>query len=192
MTLHSSALSGGFADPAPQSARAFREVLQALSRPGQARDIEGAEPPAPLSIAGGTVALVLFDRTTPVLLAGAHDCPALRDWLTFHTGATLTANPAEAAFALGDWESLAPLYAAFPIGTAEYPDRSTTLIVDGVTLGEPVTISGPGLAAPRDFALPEPALFAENARRFPLGLDCFFTQGAQVTGLPRSTTIEVR
>ncbi len=191
MTLHDGALSGGFSDPAPQSARAFREVLQALSRPGQPREIAGAVPPQPLSTAGGTVALVLLDRTTPVLLAGAHDCEALRDWLTFHTGAPLTANPAEAAFAIGDWEALRPLFVDFPLGTAEYPDRSTTLIVDGPHPGQPVTLSGPGLAEPLPFALPEPALLIENTAHFPLGLDLFFTEAAQVTGLPRSTRIEV-
>lgn len=192
MSLHDEALSGGFSDPAPQSARAFREVLQALSRPGQPRRVEGATPPAPLSPAGGTLALVLFDRTTPVLLAGAYDCAPLRDWLTFHTGAPLTTDPQEAVFALGDWQALAPLVPAFAIGTAEYPDRAATLVVDGDPAGEPVTLHGPGLAAPLPFTLPEPDLFAENARQFPLGLDFFFTEGAQVTGLPRSTKIEVR
>ena len=77
-------------------------------------------------------------------------------------------------------------------GTAEYPDRATTLIVDGTTPAQRVVISGPGLAQPRDFALPEPERFIENAARFPLGFDTFFTQGAEVTGLPRSTRIEVR
>ena len=192
MSLHDSALSGGFTDPASQSARAFREVLQALSRPGQPRLIEGAAPPAPLSSSGGTLALVLFDRTTPVLLAGSHDCASLRDWLTFHTGAPLTQDPAEAAFALGDWSSLHPLLARFAIGTPEYPDRATTVIVDGPIDAQPVTLSGPGLAAPLAFALPEPAFFAQNGAQFPLGLDFFFTQGAQVTGLPRSSRIEVR
>ncbi|MFB9223501.1 phosphonate C-P lyase system protein PhnH [Paracoccus cavernae] len=192
MSLHASALSGGFTNPAEQSARAFREVLQALSRPGQPRALEGTAPPAPLSPAGGTLALVLFDRTTPVLLAGAYDSAALRDWLTFHTGITVTADPAEAVFALGDWAALAPLLPAFPTGTAEYPDRATTVIIDGATSGHPVTLDGPGLAEPLPFTLPEPQLFAENARQFPLGLDFFFTQGAAVTGLPRSTRIEVR
>ena len=192
MSLHDSALSGGFTDPAPQSARAFREVLQALSRPGQPREIEGAAPPAPLSQAGGTLALVLCDRTTPVLLAGAYDCDTLRDWLTFHTGAPLTQDPEAAVFALGDWAALQPLLAHFPLGTPEYPDRATTVIVDGATQGQPVTLSGPGLAAPLPFTLPQPAFFAENALQFPLGLDFFFTQSAQVTGLPRSTRIEVR
>lgn len=192
MSLHASALSGGFSDPAPQSARAFREVLQALSRPGQPRRIEGMAPPAPLSPAGGTLALVLFDRTTPVLLAGDHDCAPLRDWLTFHTGAPLTQDPQEAVFALGGWQALAPLLARFPIGTAEYPDRATTVVIDGTHDGRPVTLAGPGLAAPLPFTLPEPQVFAENVRQFPLGLDFFFTRDEAVTGLPRSSRIEVR
>lgn len=189
MSLHDAALSGGFADPAPQAARAFREVLQALSRPAQPRDLALAAPPAPLSAAGGTVALVLLDRSTPVHLAGDYDTPALRDWLTFQTGAPLV-GPDEAAFAIGDWSALAAILDRLPLGDQEYPDRSATVIVDGKTAGQPVTLSGPGLESPRAFSLPEPQFFAQNHARFPLGLDFFFTEAGRVTGLPRSTKVE--
>ena len=130
MSLHDAALNGGFADPAPQAARAFREVLQALARPGQPRELAEAAPPAPLSPAGGTAALVLLDRSTPVHLAGAYDTPALRDWLTFQTGAPIVA-PGDAAFAIGDWQAIAPVLDLLPLGDHEYPDRSATVIIDG-------------------------------------------------------------
>ena len=53
---------------------------------------------------------MLCDRTTPLHLAGGHDCAAVRDWVTFHTGAPLVA-PEAAAFALGRWDDLTPLEA---------------------------------------------------------------------------------
>ena len=53
------ALSGGFTEAPIQSARAFREILEALARPGMIRRVSGATPPAPLSIAAGVVLLVV-------------------------------------------------------------------------------------------------------------------------------------
>jgi len=83
------ALIGGFTDAPVQASHAFRAALNALSRPGQIETLHGASAPAPLSSAAATLAMTLFDGTTPVHLAGAHNSPALRDWITFHTGAPL-------------------------------------------------------------------------------------------------------
>ena len=44
-------LTGGFSDPAVQSAHAFRAVMEAMARPGTVQDIAGAEPPAPRTLA---------------------------------------------------------------------------------------------------------------------------------------------
>ncbi len=189
MSLHDAALSGGLTDPAPQSARAFRAILTALSRPGLPVTLDAAQPPDGLSPAAGTVALVLLDRTTPIWLASSHDSQAIRDWLTFHTGAPLVAHD-QAAFALGDWGGLAPIDRFAP-GTAEYPDRSATLIVDGPRAGAPARLTGPGLPEPLVLDLPDPAQLAANAARFPLGVDLIFTTGTQAIGLPRSSRVEV-
>ncbi len=40
--MEANTLSGGFADPATQSAHAFRSVMEAMARPGTIQDIEGA------------------------------------------------------------------------------------------------------------------------------------------------------
>ena len=122
------ALAGGFVRPAEEAARGFRGLLEVLARPGLILRLEGAAPPAPLSGAAGVLALVLLDGTTPVHLAGGHDCPALRDWLAFHCGAPLV-GAEEAAFAFGRWEDLQPV-TRFAIGTPDYPDRAATLVID--------------------------------------------------------------
>ena len=88
--MQSEALIGGFKDPAIQSAHAFRSVMEAMARPGTVQEISGAVPPAPMSPAAGAVLLTLCDTETPVYLAGALDCDAVRSWLAFHTGAPLT------------------------------------------------------------------------------------------------------
>ena len=87
--MNSMALQGGFADAAVQSAHGFRASLEAMARPGSIQTVAGATPPAPLSDAAGALLLTLCDGTTPVHLAGAHDCAAVRDWITFHCGAPL-------------------------------------------------------------------------------------------------------
>ena len=184
------ALEGGFADPPVNAAHAFRAALNALSRPGQIVTVAGARPPAPLSVAAGVLVLTLVDGTTPVHLAGALDCPALRDWITFHTGAPLV-DAAKAVFALGDWAALQPL-GRFAIGTPDYPDRAATLIVEMPTLAATgARLTGPGIQHSARLSLPEVAAFAENHARYPLGWDAFLTVGDRLAGLPRSTKVEV-
>ncbi|WP_417249191.1 phosphonate C-P lyase system protein PhnH [Celeribacter sp.] len=182
-------LAGGFTDAPVQSAHAFRAALDVLARPGTIREIEGGTAPAPVSQAAATLLLTLCDGQTPIHLAGAHDCKPVRDWIAFQIGAPVS-DRANAAFALGTWEALAPLD-AFPIGTPEYPDRSTTLIVEMETLApDGAQLTGPGIKESAALNLPETAAFARNALLFPLGLDFYFTAGRQVAALPRSTKVE--
>ena len=186
--MQGTVLSGGFADAPRDSAHAFRAAMQAMARPGCIHAVSGALPPAPLSVAAGVLILTLCDPDTPLFLAGAHDRAAVRDWVTFHTGAPLN-GPAECVFALGDWQALQPL-APYKIGTAEYPDRSATLIVEMPALfASGVRLTGPGIKDDAWLSLPETAAFAANARSFPLGSDFFFTAGAQLAALPRSTRV---
>ena len=183
------ALSGGLANPATDAARAFRACLTALSRPGTIVALRGAEPPAPLSIAAGTLLLTLLDGTTPVFLAPSHDTPALRDWITFHCGAPFVA-PEDAAFALGTWTALQPV-TRFAIGQPDYPDRACTLIIECPTLSpEGPRLRGPGIKGSVRLSLPETAAFRANRALFPLGFDAFLTAGDRIAGLPRSTLVE--
>jgi len=186
--MQAQTLSGGFDNPAVQSAHAFRSVMEAMARPGQIQDITGAEPPAPLSIAAGSVLLTLCDTDTPVYLAGEADHADVRAWLAFHTGAPLT-GPSHAMFAMGAWDALMPI-SSYPIGTSEYPDRSTTLIVECAGLeATGATLRGPGIKSKAALSLPETRAFQDNRALFPLGLDFIFTCGARLAALPRSTEV---
>ncbi|MEO1024626.1 MAG: phosphonate C-P lyase system protein PhnH [Pseudomonadota bacterium] len=186
--MQATALSGGFDNPAIGSAHAFRSVMEAMARPGTIQDIKGAVPPAPLSVAAGTVLLTLCDTDTPVYLAGTADTDDVRKWLAFHTGAPL-AGPSHAMFALGNWDALMPL-GSYPVGTPEYPDRSTTLIVECAELeAAGATLRGPGIESEAALSLPETRAFQSNRALFPLGLDFIFTSGDRLAALPRSTEI---
>lgn len=183
------ALTGGFANPPIDAAHAFRAALNAMARPGTIEVVAGAAPPAPLSLAAGVLILTLTDGTTPMHLAGAHDCPAVRDWITFQTGAPLVTAD-KAAFAVGTWDALQPVN-RFAIGTPDYPDRSATLIVEMPTLTQTgARLTGPGINSAAHLSLPEVAAFAGNNTQYPLGFDTYFTAGASFAALPRSTKVE--
>lgn len=186
--MSTAALEGGFQDAPQQAAVAFRALMNVMARPGVVETLHEASPPEPLSIAAGSLLLTLADPGTPVHLAGACDTAVVRDWIAFHTGAPIT-GPSHASFAVGTWEDLLPLE-TYAIGTPEYPDRSATLIVEMKTLAARGTrLTGPGIKEQAELSLPDPEAFARNHALFPLGLDFFFTCGATVAALPRSTEI---
>jgi alpha-D-ribose 1-methylphosphonate 5-triphosphate synthase subunit PhnH len=187
--MTAAALSGGFTDTPVQSARAFRQVLEAMARPGTIHEVTGATPPAPLSVAAGVVLLTLVDPTTKLHLAGAADCADVRDWVAFHLGAPLV-RAEEADYALGTWDALQPV-SRFRIGQPDYPDRSATLIVEMDRLvNHGPALAGPGIELVTWLNLPETAAFRANRALFPLGFDTILTAGDRLAGLPRSTRVE--
>lgn len=187
--MQTDALGGGFAAPAHDAARVFRAVMEAMARPGTIHAVPGAHPPAPLSPAAGAALLTLCDADTPLYLAGDTDTPDTRAWIAFHCGAPLT-GPARCAFALGSWQALMPLQ-AYPLGTADDPDRSATLIVacDALHPGG-ARLTGPGIRDAAWLSLPDLPALQANAARFPLGLDFLLTCDDRLAALPRSTKVE--
>ncbi|OUS07859.1 phosphonate C-P lyase system protein PhnH [Rhodobacterales bacterium 52_120_T64] len=187
--MQTQSLTGGFNDAPTASATAFRVVLDVMARPGKISEITGATPPAPLSIAAGTLLLTLCDPETPLWMASSFCSTDIKDWLRFHTGAPIVESRSEAMFALGSWAELSPI-TEFAIGTPEYPDRSATLIVEMDALTDSGTIlRGPGIKDTAELSLPEVAAFQGNAGLFPLGLDFFFTSGNRIAALPRTTKL---
>lgn len=186
--MQTETLDGGFSNPPTQSAAAFRAIMEAMARPGTQQPILGAQPPTPISAAAGAVILTLCDTETPLYLAGAYDTANVRSWIAFHTGAPM-AGPADCQFALGTWDALMPI-SDYPIGTSEYPDRSTTLIVEMSELSSNgATLKGPGIKTNAILSLPCTATFQQNAAHFPLGVDFIFTCGDTLAALPRSTEV---
>ena len=180
-------LEGGFEDAPIDAAKAFRAVMTSMARPGVIGRVGGAHPPAPLSVAAGVVLLTLCDPDTPVYLGKSHDNTAVRNWIAFHTGAPIV-DAAAAMFAVGVWADLPR--DSFRVGTAEYPDRSATLIVEVDALDNAgATLRGPGIKDSTQLSLPDPAVFQDNAAQFPLGLDFMFTCVDRLAGLPRTTRV---
>lgn len=188
----------GFSDPVAQSQKVFRVVLEAMSRPGTivaAQTVASA--PLPLNPVAAALVLALVDYETPLWLDPAAAQPAVVEYLRFHCGCPLAESPDQAAFALiADPRSMPPL-SSFYLGSDEYPDRSTTVIVQVPHLdgGEGWSLKGPGI---RDQAILSaghlPAAFKawvqDNHLLFPRGIDLLFAAPTHVAGLPRSTQLE--
>ena len=191
-------IDGGFAAPVFNAQTVFRAVMDAMARPGTVQQVAGlAQPPAPLAATAGAVALTLCDHDSPLWLDAGLQVSAAKSWLAFHTGAPLAATPADAHFALvANPASLISLE-NFAQGTQEYPDRSTTLIlqVDSLTDGTPLHLEGPGIETTDSIApTPLPRHFVEqwkqNGARFPRGVDVILAAPGAVACLPRTVRIK--
>lgn len=182
-------LAGGFATPSVDAAIAFRGIMAAMAEPGTIHQLDGASPPAPMPVAAGALALTLCDPTTPVHLMPSLDTEAVRQWLAFHTGAPLAAEN-KAEFVFGTWDELAE-FTRFRQGTAEYPDRSATLVamVASLEAGGAI-LRGPGIKESRPLNLPALAPFQANAELYPLGVDVILVAAASLAAIPRSITVE--
>jgi alpha-D-ribose 1-methylphosphonate 5-triphosphate synthase subunit PhnH len=187
-------LAAGLPDSVHDTQRAFREVLDALSRPGLPHTLGAQLDEVSLGGAMARLLLSLSDDDTPVWWQRAE--PVLQNWLRFHTGATVTGTPKNAVFALINQIENGLAFEDFSQGTAVSPELSTTLLIELPALsgGPEVEWQGPGIALfqrvslqglPADFWLQ----WQSNHARFPQGVDIIFTCGDSVLGLPRTTRV---
>lgn len=196
-----SGLGTGFANPVQSSQAVFRGVMNAMARPGSVHTIsETVKAPSLMMPATAAVALALFDHDTSIWLDPDFAREAdMASWLRFQTGASLTSDASLAVFALIAKGSALPDFETFALGTPEYPDRSTTLVVQVETLtnGEEIALSGPGIqgtsslragALPPDFV----ARMQANRALFPLGVDLLLVSGHDLVALPRSTHVAAK
>ncbi len=186
------------AGAAIHSSYAFRSVMQAMARPGRIFGLDTpVTGPEPMMASTAAVVLTLCDFQTPIWLGSGFRGAALQHFLRFNTGAPLTDDATTAHFALLDARDLAEGVMHFMAGTHEYPDRSTTLIIQVEEfLPGNVELSGPGI--PSRISLGAAGLdqsfwrsMAQNHARFPIGIDVIFAGPGQVAALPRSTAIHV-
>jgi alpha-D-ribose 1-methylphosphonate 5-triphosphate synthase subunit PhnH len=190
-------LSGGFANAPIDVARSFRAVLKAMSRPGLRVALRAdLAPPRPLSPETAALLLTLTDADTPVWLAAELATPDVCGWLAFHAGAQVVPAAASAMFAVATQASDQAYLISLAIGTAEYPDRAATVLLQLPSLGEADTLclTGPGIeteASLDEAGLPPEivAMLMRNADLYPLGLDVVLTAPGAVLGLPRSTRL---
>jgi alpha-D-ribose 1-methylphosphonate 5-triphosphate synthase subunit PhnH len=190
-------MRAGLADPVLDAQGIFRSVLDALAHPGRVVTVPTAlEPPAPLGPATAAVCLTLLDFETPLWLDPAARTPEVLEYLRFHCGVPICQSPDDAAFSvLADGLHLFPL-GRFQAGSDEYPDRSTTAIVQAAEIVEGVgrRLTGPGIDGQRRIDLQGVSgrlwdMLRENGDLFPRGIDVLVTAGPRLVGLPRTTRV---
>lgn len=190
-------LPAGFADKVLSAQSTFRSVMNAMARPGsiqRIRPVVGT--PAPMTRGTAAMALTLFDQETPVWLDGVMSATTdVSRWLKFHTSAPVIADSAASSFAvIGDAQNLPPLD-RLALGSNEYPDRSTTLIlqIESLRSGPAWELTGPGIdgAAVLQAMLPAGLLerLAINATLFPRGIDVMLVHDDAVVAIPRTTRL---
>ena len=191
-------LPAGFADKVLSAQSTFRSVMDAMARPGSvAQIVATAGTPAAMMRGTAAIALTLFDHDTPVWLDPAmSETSEVTKWLKFHSGAPVISDSSICHFALiGDPGSL-PALDRFAFGSNEYPDRSTTLIlqVESLTQGPAFELRGPGIDGSALLqAIIQPAdLFerlAVNAGLFPRGIDVVLVADDAIVAIPRTTRL---
>jgi alpha-D-ribose 1-methylphosphonate 5-triphosphate synthase subunit PhnH len=191
-------LRPAFPSPVFDSQATFRAVLEAMSKPGTLQTVPVlVAPPPPLDPATVAVGLTLFDFETPVWLGDRVRGAEAADYLRFHTGCPIVDEPGAAAFALftvpGDAIDLAEL----DLGSDEYPDRSTTAIIQVAAIDDSagLELRGPGISGVRRLEIAEiPDDFWRTRREieslFPRGADLIFATGRTLAAVPRSTRLE--
>lgn len=184
----------GFQDAVHEAQTTFRTLLEALAHPGCSCTIPTSiTPPKGMSPACAAACLTLLDLETQVWLQPGLE---IAPWLRFHTGCRFTTDPLQANFAV-IWDGAQlPNLPTFNPGTAEYPELSTTLLIQVECLadGKDVVLQGPGILGERAIAPQLPAQFwqqwTSNHHAYPLGVDVFLFDQTHVIGLPRSTDIK--
>jgi alpha-D-ribose 1-methylphosphonate 5-triphosphate synthase subunit PhnH len=172
-----------------------------MARPGIVqRIVAAAGAPAAMMRGTAAIALTLFDHDTPIWLDPMmSETSDVAKWLKFHTGAPVIANASICSFALiGDASALPPLD-CFALGSNEYPDRSSTLIlqVESLTRGPSAELRGPGIDGTTvlQATLQPLDLFERlviNQKLFPRGIDVVLVAGDAVVAIPRTTRLAAK
>jgi alpha-D-ribose 1-methylphosphonate 5-triphosphate synthase subunit PhnH len=189
-------LAPGLHDTVHETQAAFRQVLDALSRPGQVRTLGPALPGVAMGGAMARLLLSVSDDETPIWWSQPDE--ALLQWLRFHTGAPLAAQKEQACFVVCTALPQDLVLSDFALGSASAPEFSCTLLVElpGLTDGPRLEWRGPGIQDVQTVALPglPPGFWDQwqaNHASFPQGVDLILTSGEFAMGLPRTTRVQV-
>lgn len=200
--MNSIALQVGFKEPVTDAQQVFRSLLKAMSEPGVIEKLDQAEALDTLCPAGFASCLALLDAATKIFLNGSFATDLVAKNLSFHTGCRLTQTISDADFVLCRADQL-PQLDQLKLGSAEYPDRGCTLLVQVDQLSDTALpesavlhLQGPGIPERRILSvvsLPAALIsyLTERPDPFPLGLDIVLLADNAITAIPRTTLVEV-
>jgi len=214
-----SEVTPGFARPVHGAQSVFRQVLEAMSRPGRVLSLDTDDaldglraPAAPGAAMGRGMAallLTLLDAETTLQLGGTLSTPQATAFCRFHTGVSLVGQAARAAFSA--WrhdEAMPALWRQLDNGSDESPEGGATLLIEvaslvavdplaaGVDAPErALRLRGPGIEAMHRLVVGGPTrdFWLERIAMqllYPRGVDLVLCCGERVAAIPRSTVIE--
>lgn len=174
--------------PTPDDTRTnatFEELMWALSRPGQPREMPGE--------GFWTLAESLLDRECSF---HAPDDPSLDTMLATTGARRLQLAEADYVFVAIDSAENVEALSSLRIGTLAYPDDAATLFATArFGTGQRLRLTGPGIKDSLTIEIGgvDPGFWQMRAKaiRYPLGWDLYLVDGERLLGIPRSTTIEV-
>jgi len=202
MSINLSKMSAGFENIERDSQRIFRTVMDSFSRPGLRFDMSAlvqASPGETASVAG-TLLLALMESASSLCVSKSLHITQWPSFLKFHTGCVLTQDSSQAQFIWIQQMQDLPSLMNCALGSPEFPDQSSTLIIDVEAIHSPSTQgagqvwSGPGIKEPMVIdimGLPKAFwLERQNLQNlYPCGIDVIFCTPSQIVSLPRSTHI---
>lgn len=201
MSLHTqtSELLPGFEHAAFDSNAVFRVLLDAMSRPGRIYDLPlSIASPDGLNATTTATLLAMADMETTIWLSPSCATKTASDHLKFHCGCPISDDVKQADFAVAKGSDDLSFITELPVGNAEYPDQSATLIlmVDEITDSPSMTLKGPGIKDTHSLSVSGlPQSFhtwrAENHHLFPCGVDVIFASPTKIAALSRTTRSEV-
>ncbi len=206
----------GFTQPVHGAQSVFRELLEAMSRPGRVRALapdalQGLHAPAlrdaTMGRAMAALLLTLLDAETTLQLGAALATPQAIAFCRFHTGVNVAEPGAGAAFSAWRAQDVTPaLWDELCDGSDESPQLGATLLIEVAALGTDAAtprgrslglrLRGPGIESMH--LLNVGGLDAEFWRqriamqpRFPRGIDLVLCCADRLAAIPRSTFIEL-
>ena len=207
LTIDLSKVVAGFDDPVNDSQRIFRDALQALSRPGDIIELAPcAAIPNQAQPSAAVLLLALLDADSRLWLSPTLATSDAAHWIVFHTNCTLVDHPALADFAWMQSIDEMPALSGFNQGTDEYPELSTTCLLNVAGLEnesklEPLlTLQGPGILETNQLCVKAMKIseieillsqWQSNHQQFPKGVDIFLCGVNQIAGLPRTTKLSL-
>ncbi|RTZ18266.1 phosphonate C-P lyase system protein PhnH [Vibrio aquaticus] len=203
-------ITTAFPNAVHDSQHCFRQLLTALSEPGKLITLDRCSGFSSMHSAATQTLLTLTDNTTPLWLSKSYASQStLIENLRFHCGVSIEPSQEKASFAVIAEQDLAEFSwgdAAFYVGNEEYPDSSTTVIVElkalslasEQTTSQVLRLTGPGIKTQVeiDSDLMPASLIAFLEQRqdqfaFPIGIDLLLVSGEALLAIPRTTKIEV-
>jgi alpha-D-ribose 1-methylphosphonate 5-triphosphate synthase subunit PhnH len=192
--------------------RAFREVMDALARPGQLRSV----PPMPRSTLANpwleTLTQMLLDSSCTFCAAASDEAALAASLATRSSAVQVPVAQAHVAVITADASeaSSTQVLCALSGGTDESPERGATAIIECAALGALTAppkdggnaraaqaswfcVTGPGVSGEHSFCATQPWWYEARESRgdeFPCGIDVLLIdQSGSVVGLPRTAQL---